>query len=44
VKHATWGPGTVRAVIPGAELKVEVYFPSIGQAKTVLAQFVKPLY
>ncbi len=44
VKHATWGPGTVRAVIPGAELKLEVYFPAIGQAKTLLAQYVKPLY
>ncbi len=43
VKHATWGPGNVRAVIPGAELKVEVYFPAIGQAKTLLAQYLKPL-
>jgi hypothetical protein len=34
----------VRAVIPGAELKLEVYFPAIGQAKTLLAQYVKPLY
>ncbi len=44
VKHSTWGPGNVRAVIPGAELKLEVYFPAIGQAKTLLAQYVKPLY
>jgi DNA helicase-2/ATP-dependent DNA helicase PcrA len=43
VKHATWGPGTVRAVMAGAEVKLEVYFPAIGQAKVVLAQYVKPL-
>ncbi len=43
VKHATWGPGTVRAVMAGAEVKLEVYFPAIGQAKIVLAQYVRPL-
>jgi DNA helicase II / ATP-dependent DNA helicase PcrA len=43
VKHATWGPGNVRAVIPGPEVKIEVYFPSVGQAKILLAQYLKPL-
>jgi DNA helicase-2/ATP-dependent DNA helicase PcrA len=44
VKHAKWGPGTVKGVIAGAELKLEVYFPAIGQTKTLLAEYVRPLY
>ncbi len=44
VKHDKWGAGTVRSVSVGAELKVEVYFPALGQAKTLLAQFVRPMY
>jgi len=43
VKHATWGPGTVKTVMVGPEVKLEVYFPAIGQAKVVLAQYVRPL-
>ena len=43
VKHPKFGPGTVKAVLPGAELKLEVYFPGVGATKTLLAQYVQPL-
>jgi DNA helicase-2/ATP-dependent DNA helicase PcrA len=43
VAHGTWGPGTVRSVLAGSETKLEVYFPSIGQVKVVLARYVRPL-
>jgi hypothetical protein len=43
VKHPKFGPGTVRSVIAGAELKLEVYFPGVGAAKVLLAQYVRPL-
>ncbi|MEZ4392076.1 MAG: UvrD-helicase domain-containing protein [Polyangiales bacterium] len=43
VKHPKFGPGTVRGVHPGPELKLEVYFPGVGAAKVLLAQYVKPL-
>ncbi len=44
VKHPKFGLGTVKGVIHGAELKLEVYFPGVGQTKVLLAQFVQPLY
>lgn len=43
VKHPKFGPGTVKSVLPGAEIKVEVYFPAVGQTKVMLARFVEPL-
>jgi DNA helicase-2/ATP-dependent DNA helicase PcrA len=43
VKHPKFGPGTVKAVEAGADLKLVVYFPHLGGEKKVLAEFVKPL-
>ena len=43
VKHPKFGPGIVRGVVPGAELKLEVYFPGVGATKTLLAQYVQTL-
>ncbi len=44
VKHATWGLGEVKAVLPGAELKLLVKFAIDREPRKVLAQYVKPLY
>jgi DNA helicase-2/ATP-dependent DNA helicase PcrA len=43
VKHAKFGVGRVDLVEAGGEVKLTVYFPSIGQSKRVLADFVQPL-
>ncbi len=43
VRHAKFGAGTVKAVLAGAELKVEVYFPNIGATKTLLAEYLQVL-
>ncbi len=43
VKHPKFGPGTIRAVEPGDDPRVVVYFPSIGEEKKLLARFVSAL-
>ena len=43
VRHARFGAGTVRAVHQGAELKVEVYFPTLGNSKLLLAEYLQVL-
>ncbi len=43
VKHAKWGVGTVKGVEPGAELKLTVYFPVLGQEKKLLAEYIRPV-
>ena len=43
VKHAKFGVGRVDLVEAGGEVKLTVYFPSLGQSKRVLADFVQPL-
>ncbi|MBI5517655.1 MAG: UvrD-helicase domain-containing protein [Deltaproteobacteria bacterium] len=43
VRHAKFGAGRVQAVEPGPELKVVVYFPSLGAEKRLLAEYLQPL-
>ena len=43
VRHPKFGVGTVKGVEPGAELKLTVYFPTLGQEKKILAEFVQPV-
>jgi len=43
VRHPKFGVGTVKGVEPGADLKLTVYFPTIGQEKKILAEFVQPV-
>ena len=43
VRHMKFGTGTVKTVLTGAELKVEVYFPNLGATKTLLAEYLQLL-
>ena len=43
VRHARFGVGTVKAVHEGSELKVDVYFPNLGQSKLLLAEYLQVL-
>lgn len=43
VKHPKFGLGRIDLVEPGSEVRLTVYFPSLGSTKRILAEFVQPV-
>jgi DNA helicase-2/ATP-dependent DNA helicase PcrA len=43
IKHPKFGLGRVELVEPGSEVRLTVYFPSLGSTKRILADFVQPV-
>ncbi len=43
IKHAKFGIGRVDLVEAGSEVRLTVYFPSLGSTKRILADFVQPI-